>query len=73
MSTQHIVNYCKRIEAILAKRSSGKAAMKDKKGLLAPSGVDMPSDKKERNQLETIADIVEGIRQAREEILNAKG
>lgn len=70
---QHIKVYCKKVEDILAKRMSGKTAVKGKRGLLAPSKTDMSTDKGERQQIETIADIVEGIREAREEILNAKG
>lgn len=69
---QHIVNYCRKVENILSARSSGKKNMLDKKGLLAPSKAPQSMDKEERQQIELIADIVEGIREAREEILNAK-
>lgn len=69
---QHIINYCRKVENILATRSSSKKNMSDKKGLLAPSKTPQSMDKEERQQIETIADIVQGIREAREEILNAK-
>lgn len=69
---QHIKVYYTKVENILNKRSKGKTKMKSKKGLLAPSADAAPMDSKERQQIDVIADIVEGIRQAREEALNAK-
>lgn len=69
---QHIKVYCKKVEQILQKRMSTKKPVKSKQGLLASSKTEEPTSKGERQQIETIADIVEGIREAREEILNAK-
>ncbi len=69
---QHIKMYMNKIEDVLSKRSSGKKTVTNKKGLLAPLKSVQPSDKTERTQVDAIADIIEGIREAREEILNAK-
>jgi len=67
---QHIRSYADKIEAIIASRTATKETKKQSKGLLAPSkGADAS---KERTQLEMIADIVQGIREAKEEILNAR-
>lgn len=67
---QHIKTYYDKVEAVLASRSKTNKSKKSRRGLLAPSG-DAASSK-ERDQIETIADIVEGIREAKEEILNAR-
>jgi hypothetical protein len=65
---QPIKTYCDKIEAILAKRKSSKVVKKAKGGLLSPSKeATTPAD---QTQINTIADIVEGIRDAREELLN---
>lgn len=69
---QQIKVYMSKIEDVLSKRSSGKKMAAGKKGLLAPSNSVQPVNKTERTQIDTIADIIEGIREAREEILNAK-
>lgn len=69
---QHIKTYCDKIEAIIASRVSSKGSKKKGKGLLASSKDTANIAPKERNQLETIADIVQGIREAKEEILNAR-
>ena len=69
---QHIKVYYNKVEDVLKSRSNGKRKVKNSKGLLAPSGESMPTAKNERQQIDVIADIVEGIRQAREEMLNAK-
>ena len=63
---QPIKTYCDKIEAILEKRKSSKVVKKTKGGLLSPSKE--PTTKADQTQLNTIADIVEGIREAREEI-----
>jgi hypothetical protein len=68
---KNIESYYKKIEAVLAQRSSSKTGKSSKRGLLAPSGGDNTS-KKENDQMMTIVDIVESIREARKEILNAK-
>ena len=64
---QPIKTYCDKIESILEKRKSSKATKKPKGGLLSPTKETTQAD---QTQLNTIADIVEGIREAREEILN---
>ena len=69
---QHIKVYYNKVEDVLKKRTKGKRKMTGNKGLLAPSTESMPTAKNERQQIDVIADIVEGIRQAREEVLNAK-
>ncbi len=69
---QPIKIYMNKIEDVLSKRSSGKTSTSGKKGLLAPSKAPQSMDKTERQQIDVIADIIEGIREAREEILNAK-
>lgn len=66
---QHIRIYCDKIEAVIASRTPSKDSKKKSKGLLSSSKDTAPN---ERNQLETIADIVQGIREAKEEILNAR-
>lgn len=68
---QHIKTYYDKIEALLVSRKQTKQTKKQGKGLLAPKGGDKTTPK-ERDQLQTIADIVEGIRDAKEEILNAR-
>lgn len=66
---QHIKNYYDKIEAVIASRQKQNKPKKPRKGLLSPSG---EGAAKERDQLQTIADIVQGIREAKEEILNAR-
>lgn len=69
---QHIRVYCDKIEAVIASRTSPKDSKKKSKGLLSSSKDMSGATNKDRNQLETIADIVQGIREAKEEILNAR-
>lgn len=69
---KHIRSYCDKIEAVIASRTTVKQPTKKSKGLLAPSKEATAVAPKERDQLETIADIVQGIREAKEEILNAR-
>lgn len=68
---QHIKNYYDKIEAVIASRQQKSKIKKPRKGLLSPSG-ESGAATKERDQLQTIADIVQGIREAKEEILNAR-
>jgi len=65
-----IKTYCDKIESILENRKSSKVVKKTKGGLLSPSTDS--TTKSDQTQLNTIADIIEGIREAREEILNGK-
>ena len=68
---QHIKTYYAKVEALIASRKQTKQTKKSRKGLLSPTG-DTKSGPKEREQIETIADMVEGIRDAKEEMLNAR-
>lgn len=68
---QHIKSYYDKVEAVIAARTKTSKPKTPRKGLLSPSG-DATSAAKERDQIETIADMVEGIREAKEEILNAR-
>ena len=69
---QHIKTYYDKVQEVLASRmSSSNGKKKKSKGLLAPSK-NPATNVKERDQLEIIADIVQGIREAKEEILNAR-
>jgi hypothetical protein len=68
---KNIETYYKKIDVLLAQRASSKIGKSSKRGLLSPSGDDTAS-KKENSQMMAIVDIVESIREAREEILNAK-
>jgi hypothetical protein len=68
---QHIKTYYDKIEAVIASRQQQSKSKKPRKGLLSPSGQGVVAAK-ERDQLQTIADIVQGIREAKEEILNAR-
>lgn len=70
---KNIQSYCDKIEAIIASRTPSKDSKKKAKGLLAPSkDATGQTSSKDRGQLEMIADIVQGIREAKEEILNAR-
>lgn len=61
--------YYDKIEAVLSSRKTTKTGKSKKKGLLAQSSEQKPTGK-EKNQMMTIVEIIEGIRQAREEIKN---
>jgi len=68
---QHIKNYFNKIEDVLAKRksSSSSAKVSKSKGLLtAPPTKEKSS--KEDPSLRMVADYIEGIREARQEILD---
>lgn len=69
---QHIEIYYKKIDRMLkAKESSSK---RKGSGLLSPSDRPMPKQTVSRDteQMQIIADIVEGIREARKEMMNGK-
>lgn len=68
---QHIKSYYDKVEDVIASRAKSKKPKTPRKGLLSPNG-DAASAAKERDQIEIIADMVEGIREAKEEILNAR-
>lgn len=67
---QHIKSYFKKIETILEQRA-GKATKKAKPsgGFAAPAEKGMPAMKKEA--VEIIADYIEGIREARDQMMKA--
>ena len=69
---QHIKTYYDKVQEVLALRMSSSNGKKKKpKGLLS-SSKNPATNVKERDQLEIIADIIQGIREAKEEILNAR-
>jgi hypothetical protein len=69
----NIESYYQKIEAIIDARKSSKTGKSSKRGLLTPSGKDDPtSTKKQTSQMLTVVEIIEGIREAREEIVNGK-
>jgi hypothetical protein len=65
----NIEAYYEKLEATIAARKTTKSGKNSKRGLLAPSGKD-DTTKKQANQMMAIVEIIEGIREAREEILN---
>ena len=65
----NIEAYYDKLEATIAARKTTKSGKNSKRGLLAPSGKDDTSNK-QTNQMMSIVEIIEGIREAREEILN---
>ena len=65
----NIEAYYSKLEAVIAARKTTKSGKNSKRGLLAPSGKDDTADK-QTNQMMSIVEIIEGIREAREEILN---
>lgn len=71
MSMEKIETYYKKVDRMLSARSR---SVKNKgKGLLSPS-MSAKAGKEERDdsQMKVIADIVEGIRQARKEMMNGR-
>lgn len=68
---QHIKSYFNKIEGILSSRS-GKPAKKDKLagGFAAPSSKSDMAKKKEA--IDVVADYIEGIREARDQMMKAK-
>lgn len=68
---QHIKSYFNKIEDILSKRSS-KPAKKDKlvSGFASPSSKTDMAKKKEA--IDVVADYIEGIREARDQMMKAK-
>ena len=64
----NIEAYYDKLEATIAARKTTKSGKSSKRGLLS-SGKDVTT-KKQTNQMMAIVEIIEGIREAREEILN---
>ena len=70
---QAIKSYFNKIEAVLAQRkSSSSKKTKPSKGFAAPSEEKTQPDLGKKDPTELIADYIEGIREAREELMKAK-
>ena len=67
----NIESYYDKLEATIAARKTTKSDKTSKRGLLTPSGKNDTADK-QTNQMMAIVEIIEGIREAREEVLNGK-
>lgn len=63
-------SYYNKIEKVLEMRKSTKTGKSSRKGLLAQTSSETTG--KEKNQMMTIVEIIEGIREAREEMTNDK-
>ena len=68
----NIEAYYDKIEAAIEARKSTKTSKSSRKGLLAPSSSEPKPTGKEKNQMMAIVEIIEGIREAREEMTNGK-
>lgn len=66
---KHIENYMKKIEDIITSRSNTTTKTKESKGLLSPSKA-LPSKEQPKTDIDVIANFVQSIRQAREEMKN---
>ena len=64
-----VKNYVAKIEAIIASKNKTTTKVKESKGLLAPSKT-LPSKEQPKSELDVIANFVQSIRQAREEMKN---
>lgn len=71
MSMEKIETYYKKVDRMLSARSR---SVKNKgKGLLSPSmSAKAGKEERDNSQMKVIADIVEGIRQARKEMMNGR-
>lgn len=70
---KHIEAYYNKVNSLLKAKSSKKpAAKKSARGLLAPLREKSPDKKKKKEDIEIIADYVQGIRDAKEEMLNGR-
>lgn len=67
----NIESYYNKIERALEMRKSTKTTKSSRKGLLAQSSEPAPTGK-EKNDMMSIVEIIEGIREAREEMTNGK-
>lgn len=66
---QHIKNYVKKIDSIIASRNNVTTKTKESKGLLAPSKT-LPSKEQPKTDVDVIASFVQSIRRSREEMKN---
>ena len=64
--------YYDKIEKILESRKPTKTGKPSRKGLLAQSSTESKPTGKEKNTMMSIVEIIEGIREAREEMTNGK-
>jgi hypothetical protein len=67
-----VKTYYDKIEKVLASRKPTKTGKSSRKGLLSQSSTEPKPTGKEKNTIMSIVDIIEGIREAREEMTNAK-
>ena len=66
----NVKTYYDKIEKILESRKPTKTGKSSRKGLLAQSSAESKPTGKEKNTLMSIVEIIEGIREAREELTN---
>jgi hypothetical protein len=66
----NIEAYYDKIERVLESRKGAKTNTTKKRGLLAQG--DKPTTPKQKNDMMSIVEIIEGIREAREELTNGK-
>jgi hypothetical protein len=67
-----IKTYYDKIEKVLASRKPTKTSKSSRKGLLSKSSTEPTPTGKEKNSLMSIVEIIEGIREVREEMKNGK-
>jgi hypothetical protein len=66
---KHIKTYMNKIEALIASKNKSTLKTKESKGLLAPSKA-LPSKEQPKTDIDVVANFVNSIRQAREEMKN---
>lgn len=67
---KHIQSYYNKVDTLLKVRADKKVSSKKRgKGLLAPS-MASPKETKKKTDIELIADFVQGIRDAKQEMMN---
>lgn len=66
---KHIKTYMNKIEAVIASKNKSTLKTKESKGLLAPSKA-LPSKEQPKTDIDVVANFVNSIRQAREEMKN---
>jgi hypothetical protein len=66
----NVKGYYENIEKMLESRKSSKTSKSSRKGLLAQSSSDTKATGKKKNDMIAIVEIIEGIREAREELTN---
>jgi len=69
---KHIKSYMKKIEALISSNTPSSAPKRKGVGFAAAKEKPTEETKKEEMNVKTIADIVQGIREAREGFLNEK-